>query len=121
MPVSWNEIRHNAIRFARDWTGAKSERAEKQTFWYEEGLFIWNPSDNFEATTDSFGFFTAAFSDDLHGIRKKEPAPVSRSGSIENKLNYFRRQRANNRDNPPKPAKANVVGSGTTVRLMSSK
>jgi hypothetical protein len=35
MPVSWNEIRHNAIRFARDWTGAKSERAEKQTFWNE--------------------------------------------------------------------------------------
>src|ERR1017187_5111962 len=35
MPISWNEIRHNAIRFARDWTGARSERAEKQTFWNE--------------------------------------------------------------------------------------
>src|SRR5580704_16691565 len=35
MPISWNEIRHNAIRFSRDWTGAKSERAEKQTFWNE--------------------------------------------------------------------------------------
>jgi hypothetical protein len=35
MPVSWNEIRHNAIRFSRDWTGAKSESAEKQTFWNE--------------------------------------------------------------------------------------
>ncbi len=35
MPISWNEIRHNAIKFARDWTGAKSERAEKQTFWNE--------------------------------------------------------------------------------------
>ena len=35
MPLSWNEIRHNAIRFARDWAGAKSERAEKQTFWNE--------------------------------------------------------------------------------------
>ena len=35
MPISWNEIRHNAIRFSRDWTGAQSERAEKQTFWNE--------------------------------------------------------------------------------------
>jgi hypothetical protein len=35
MPISWNEIRHNAIRFSRDWTGAKSESAEKQTFWNE--------------------------------------------------------------------------------------
>ena len=35
MPISWNEIRQNAIRFARDWAGAKSESAEKQTFWNE--------------------------------------------------------------------------------------
>jgi len=35
MPISWNEIRHNAIQFAREWTGAKSESAEKQTFWNE--------------------------------------------------------------------------------------
>jgi hypothetical protein len=35
MPISWNEIRHNAIRFAPDWTGARSESAEKQTFWNE--------------------------------------------------------------------------------------
>ena len=35
MPISWNEIRHNAIRFSRQWAGAKSERAEKQTFWNE--------------------------------------------------------------------------------------
>ena len=35
MPISWNEIRHNAIRFAHDWAGAKSETAEKQTFWNE--------------------------------------------------------------------------------------
>jgi hypothetical protein len=33
MPLSWNEIRHNAIRFAHDWIGARSESAEKQTFW----------------------------------------------------------------------------------------
>ncbi|MCK4624712.1 MAG: class I SAM-dependent DNA methyltransferase [Phycisphaerae bacterium] len=33
MPISWNEIRHNAIRFAHDWAGARSETAEKQTFW----------------------------------------------------------------------------------------
>ncbi|MCE5268939.1 MAG: hypothetical protein LLG00_13760 [Planctomycetaceae bacterium] len=35
MPLSWNEIRHNAIAFARDWAGATSESAEKQTFWNE--------------------------------------------------------------------------------------
>ncbi|MGD0899989.1 MAG: hypothetical protein ABR915_19315, partial [Thermoguttaceae bacterium] len=35
MPISWNEIRQNAIRFAGDWTGVKSESAEKQTFWNE--------------------------------------------------------------------------------------
>jgi len=35
MPLSWNEIRHRAIAFSKDWTGAKSERAEKQTFWNE--------------------------------------------------------------------------------------
>ena len=35
MPISWNEIRHNAIAFAREWAGVKSEIAEKQTFWNE--------------------------------------------------------------------------------------
>jgi len=35
MPISWNEIRHNAIRFSRDWAKAKKEAAEKQTFWNE--------------------------------------------------------------------------------------
>ena len=35
MPISWNEIRHNAIKFSREWAGAKSESAEKQTNWNE--------------------------------------------------------------------------------------
>ena len=35
MPLSWNEIRHRAIRFSQDWSGAKREQAEKQTFWNE--------------------------------------------------------------------------------------
>jgi hypothetical protein len=35
MPISWNEIRHNAINFSRNWAGVTSERAEKQTFWNE--------------------------------------------------------------------------------------
>lgn len=35
MPLSWNEIRQHAIAFSRDWTGVKSEQAEKQTFWNE--------------------------------------------------------------------------------------
>ncbi len=35
MPLSWNEIRYRAIAFSNEWAGAKSERAEKQTFWNE--------------------------------------------------------------------------------------
>ena len=35
MPLSWNEIRQNAVTFANDWAGARSEAAEKQTFWNE--------------------------------------------------------------------------------------
>ncbi|MGH9742444.1 MAG: DNA methyltransferase [Candidatus Acidiferrum sp.] len=35
MPLSWNEIRHRAIAFSKEWSGAKSESAEKQTFWNE--------------------------------------------------------------------------------------
>ena len=35
MPLSWNEIRHNAIRFAKDWVGVTREESEKQTFWNE--------------------------------------------------------------------------------------
>jgi hypothetical protein len=35
MPLSWNEIRHNAITFSNEWVGAKSEQQEKQTFWNE--------------------------------------------------------------------------------------
>jgi hypothetical protein len=31
MPISWNEIRQNAIHFSREWAGARSESAEKQT------------------------------------------------------------------------------------------
>ena len=33
MPISWNEIRHNAIAFSREWAEARSESAEKQSFW----------------------------------------------------------------------------------------
>jgi hypothetical protein len=33
MPLSWNEIRHRAIVFSKDWTGATREAAERQTFW----------------------------------------------------------------------------------------
>jgi hypothetical protein len=35
MPLSWNEIRHNAIRFTKEWIGETRENAEKQTFWNE--------------------------------------------------------------------------------------
>ncbi|MBS3936174.1 MAG: class I SAM-dependent DNA methyltransferase [Sulfuritalea sp.] len=35
MPLTWSEIRTNAQRFAHDWAGVSSERAEAQTFWNE--------------------------------------------------------------------------------------
>jgi hypothetical protein len=35
MPISWNEIRHNAIRFAREWSEELRENAEAKSFWDE--------------------------------------------------------------------------------------
>ncbi|MGN6644048.1 MAG: DNA methyltransferase, partial [Verrucomicrobiota bacterium] len=35
MPLSWNEIRHNAVKFARDHKHTTSESADKQSFWNE--------------------------------------------------------------------------------------
>jgi hypothetical protein len=31
--LSWSEVRDRAIKFSREWADAKSERAEKQSFW----------------------------------------------------------------------------------------
>ena len=33
MPLSWNEIRHRAIAFSKEWRGETRETAERQTFW----------------------------------------------------------------------------------------
>jgi len=35
MPLAWNEIRSRALAFARAWSDAARENAEKQTFWNE--------------------------------------------------------------------------------------
>jgi hypothetical protein len=35
MPLSWNEIRHNAIRFSNEWAGETREEAEAKSFWDE--------------------------------------------------------------------------------------
>jgi hypothetical protein len=35
MPISWNEIRHNAIRFSKEWAGETREEAEGKSFWDE--------------------------------------------------------------------------------------
>ena len=35
MPLSWNEIKHRAIRFGNDWKDETREAAERQTFWNE--------------------------------------------------------------------------------------
>ena len=35
MPISWNEIRHNAIRFTNEWCGETREQAEAKSFWDE--------------------------------------------------------------------------------------
>ena len=33
MPLSWNEIRHRAITFNKEWKGETREAAERQSFW----------------------------------------------------------------------------------------
>jgi hypothetical protein len=33
MPISWNEIKHLAMDFSREWEGEKRERSESQSFW----------------------------------------------------------------------------------------
>lgn len=33
--LSWNEIRHRAIKISREWKGTTSEKSERQTFWNE--------------------------------------------------------------------------------------
>ncbi len=33
MPISWNEIRNNAIAFSKDWAGVASEKSEAKSFW----------------------------------------------------------------------------------------
>ena len=35
MPLSWNEIRHRAIAFSKEWMGATREQADKQIYWNE--------------------------------------------------------------------------------------
>lgn len=35
MPISWNDIRSNALTFSREWEGESNERAEASTFWNE--------------------------------------------------------------------------------------
>jgi hypothetical protein len=35
MPISWNEIRHNAVAFSKGWAGVSREDAEAKTFWDE--------------------------------------------------------------------------------------
>jgi hypothetical protein len=35
MPISWNEIRHNAVAFSKDWAGVAREDAEAKSFWDE--------------------------------------------------------------------------------------
>ncbi len=35
MPISWNEIRQNAIRFSREWVSETREEAEAKSFWDE--------------------------------------------------------------------------------------
>jgi hypothetical protein len=32
MPLSWNEIRHRAIAFSKEWKGETRKASERQTF-----------------------------------------------------------------------------------------
>ena len=40
MPLSWNEIRQNAIRFSREWSADGREVAEAKSFWDEDPINI---------------------------------------------------------------------------------
>ncbi|HRT30109.1 MAG TPA: hypothetical protein P5527_09970 [Kiritimatiellia bacterium] len=40
MPISWNEIRQNAIRFSREWADEYREDAEAKSFWDEDPINI---------------------------------------------------------------------------------
>ena len=33
MPISWNEIKHRAMEFSREWEGESREHAEAKSFW----------------------------------------------------------------------------------------
>jgi len=68
MPISWNEIRQNAIRFAADWAGATSESAEKQTFWNEghEFAFLAGYQQHRFKDQDPINLRAVAIMDDLH-------------------------------------------------------
>lgn len=33
MPISWNEIKHHAMDFSREWESESRERSESQSFW----------------------------------------------------------------------------------------
>ncbi|MCK5099908.1 MAG: hypothetical protein KAR45_17490, partial [Desulfobacteraceae bacterium] len=33
MPLSWNEIKHRAIEFSKEWEDSANERSEAQSFW----------------------------------------------------------------------------------------
>jgi hypothetical protein len=35
MPLSWNDIRNNALAFSKEWANEASESAEAKTFWDE--------------------------------------------------------------------------------------
>jgi len=71
MPISWNEIRHNAIKFSRDWAGVRSERAEKQTFWNEF----------FEVFGDAAGARNAVATLDEQKARAEKDASLADVGS----------------------------------------
>jgi hypothetical protein len=57
MPLSWNEIRHRAIPFGKEWRGETREAAERQSFWNDlrstrPGMQLGNVSDEFSWLTE---------------------------------------------------------------------
>jgi hypothetical protein len=60
--------------------------------------------------------------DNVNAAKREEetnPAPVSRSGTMDKKPVYFRSRRNSNTDNPPRPA--NAEGTGWTSMLSTAK
>jgi hypothetical protein len=73
MPLSWNEIRHRAIAFSKEWKGETREAAERQSFWND----FFNVFGVRRRTAITFALFRSVI---LSGVEGSLSFPVTRRG-----------------------------------------